>query len=546
MPDPKDNTPPALGQPSISLQLPSQEKPALGKPEPVVEPELPTLDMKSTARPIGGQSMQPDPTLSMEKEKPFVPPPPPPRYAPPPPPPASTSAASQTTPPPAESPQVMPPKRSGNIKKIFMIAAAAIGLSALAFLIVRVVLPRIQSIKVPGLPGKEIALTYWGLWEPNAVMQDVIDEYVLDHPNVKIEYVQQSHKDYRERLQSALAKGEGPDIFRFHNTWVPMLNDDLDAVPADVYSASDFQETFYPTAARDLRRGASFVGIPLETDGLALFYNKEIFKTAGKIPPTTWEDLRKTAFDLTIRDSQGRIQRAGVALGTTGNVDHWPDILGLMMLQNGANLSDPTDKLAADALLFYTIFVRSDKVWDATLPGSTQAFASGDVAMYFGPSWRVLDIKALNPDLDFAVIPVPQLPKSDIAWASYWVEGVSAQSENTKDAWEFLKFLSSKETLEKFYAAAVKSGRMIGEPYSRKDMRELLADDPAAGAYVNQASNAQSWYLSSLTHDNGINDRIIKYFEDAVNAVNQRTDPEQALSAAAEGISQVLTQYGIK
>src|SRR3990170_2259055 len=348
MPDPKDNTPPALGQPSISLQLPSQEKPALGKPEPVVEPELPTLDMKSTARPIGGQSMQPDPTLSMEKEKPFVPPPPPPRYAPPPPPPASTSAASQTTPPPAESPQVMPPKRSGNIKKIFMIAAAAIGLSALAFLIVRVVLPRIQSIKVPGLPGKEIALTYWGLWEPNAVMQDVIDEYVLDHPNVKIEYVQQSHKDYRERLQSALAKGEGPDIFRFHNTWVPMLNDDLDAVPADVYSASDFQETFYPTAARDLRRGASFVGIPLETDGLALFYNKEIFKTAGKIPPTTWEDLRKTAFDLTIRDSQGRIQRAGVALGTTGNVDHWPDILGLMMLQNGANLSDPTDKLAAD------------------------------------------------------------------------------------------------------------------------------------------------------------------------------------------------------
>ena len=77
-------------------------------------------------------------------------------------------------------------------------------------------------------------------------------------------------------------------------------------------------------------------------------------------------------------------------------------------------------------------------------------------------------------------------------------------------------------------------------------MRELLADDPAAGAYVNQASNAQSWYLSSLTHDNGINDRIIKYFEDAVNAVNQRTDPERALSTAAEGISQVLTQYGIK
>lgn len=426
------------------------------------------------------------------------------------------------------------------------LVAALVGLAALAFLVVRVVLPRMRAIKVPGLPGKEATLTYWGLWESAPVMEELIREFELDHPNLTIEYQQQSHKDYRERLQAALVKGEGPDIFRFHNTWVAMLKDELDAVPPEAYSAEAFQETFYPTAVRDLRRGASFVGIPLEIDGLALFYNKEMFRAAGIQPPSTWEDLRQAAFDLTLRDQTGKIQRAGVALGTTNNIDHWPDILGLMLLQNGANPAEPTDKLAADALLFYTIFTRSDKVWDQTLPSSTQAFAAGELAMYFGPSWRVLDIKALSPELDFAVIPVPQLPKSNITWASYWVEGVSAKSQNKQAAWEFLKFLSSKETLEKFYAAAAASGRPIGEPYSRTEMAGLLSDDPLVGAYVRQAPNAQSWYLASATHDNGLNDRTIKYYEDAINAVNLRTDAETALRIASQGITQVLSQYGLK
>jgi multiple sugar transport system substrate-binding protein len=441
---------------------------------------------------------------------------------------------------------VAPPQKPKRFKKILIFILVALTVVALGYILVRLVIPRLRSVKVPGIPGREVTLNYWGLWEPESVMQELIDEFQEHNPDIKVEYVLQSHKDYRERLQSAFARGEGPDIFRFHNTWGPMLKDELDTVPPDVYSASDFQETFYPVAARDLRRGTGFIGVPLEIDGLALFYNKSIFRAAGKSSPSTWEELRQTAFDLTIRDQSGRIQTAGVALGTTGNVDHWPDILGLMFLQNGADLSDPTDKLAADALLFYTIFTRSDKVWDTTLPSSTQAFAAGDLAMYFGPSWRILDIKALNPELDFDVIPVPQLPKSSVTWASYWVEGVSTSSENKGQAWEFIKFLSSKESLEKFYASSTATWRVIGEPYSRRDLADLLKGDPLIGAYIEQAPTAQSWYMCSSTHDNGINDRIIKYFEDAVNAVNQRADPQDALDTASQGITQTLSQYGVK
>lgn len=545
-------------QPLSPLKQPSLTNPPQNQPQPPAETgPLPSSEFpnKPPFPPDEGlASVQPSPQSSVAAQEPKITPPqstPRPTPLPPPsqqapsvdkPPPSPPPPPSSTPPPPAEAPQVKPPKKGGGAKKILIILALLLAVAAGAFLVIRILIPRLSQLR---MPGQQVNLTYWGLWEPTNVMQDVIKQYEEENSNVKIEYVQQSHKEYRERLQSAIARGEGPDIFRFHNTWVPMFREELDRVPADVYSADQYQEIFYPVAVSNLRVGSSFVGIPLQYDGLALLYNKKIFSAAGKNPPNNWEELRRTAFDLTIRDQSGRIQTAGVALGITENIDHWPDILALMLLQNGADLKNPTDKTAADAILFYTIFSRSDKVWDATLPNSTQAFTTGKVAMIFAPSWRILEIQALNPDLDFGVIEVPLLPNTNTTWASYWVDGVSGQSQYTKEAWQFLKYLSSEETLQKLYQAQ-SAVRPFGEIYGRQDMSELLKDDPLVGAYVRQAPAARSWHMCSDTHDNGINERIIQYYRDAVNLVNARGETEKALATAAQGISEVLSQYRVE
>lgn len=399
--------------------------------------------------------------------------------------------------------------------------------------------------------SKQVTLTYWGLWEDNSIIEPLIAEYQQKNPNVKINYVGQSKEDYRERLTNAIAKGSAPDIFRFHNTWVPMFKNDLDYLPSSVMSAADFAKTFYPIASSDLTSGTGIVGVPLEYDGIALFVNDDILSKAGKTAPKTWDELRQTAKDLTTKDENGLITQAGVALGRTENVDHWQDILALMMLQNGVDLNNPTGQLAEDALTFYTVFSSVDGVWDTSMPTSTVAFAAGKVAMYFGPSWEVFEIKAQNPDLKFRVVPVPQLAKSspsepDISYASYWVEGVSSKSNNKVAAWDFLKFLSTQTSMEKLYQNA-SSARLFGEPYSRTDMANLLTSDPIASVFITQAPNAQSWYLASRTWDGptGINTQISKYFEDAVNAVNSGTTASQALVPVASGVTQVLQQYGL-
>jgi len=51
--------------------------------------------------------------------------------------------------------------------------------------------------------------------------------------------------------------------------------------------------------------------------------------------------------------------------------------------------------------------------------------------------------------------------------------------------------------------------------------------------------------LASRTFDNGINDKLIKYLEDAVNSVLSGNSPQKALETAQSGFTQVLSSYGL-
>lgn len=421
----------------------------------------------------------------------------------------------------------------GAIVAIAMILAPRFGIN----------LPFSQPLK-----PQEVTLRIWGLWEPESVFRPVLADFQKTHPNINVVYQKQVLSQYRERLQARLGTADGPDIFLIHNTWVPMLKNstagDLSPVPSSVMSAGDVEKTFYPTVKSDLRLGSSYYGLPAGFDSLVLYYNEALLKAAGaSAPPSTWDGLRQLAAKIAVRDAaSGKLKTAGVALGTFENVDHAADILGLMMVQNGVDFANPTDELAQDALKFFTLFVTDDKTWDPTWPSSTSAFAAGNLGLYFAPSWRVFEIKAANPSLNFKIAPVPQLAGGQANWSTYWAWAVSAKSVNQAPAWELVKFLTDRASMIKIYGEETKV-RLFGEPYPRQDAAALLSSDPFVGPVIAQAQTAKSWYLASNTQDNGINDRIIKYFKDAVNSVLSGTPIKQALDTAAKGVSSVISQY---
>ena len=162
--------------------------------------------------------------------------------------------------------------------------------------------------------------------------------------------------------------------------------------------------------------------------------------------------------------------------------------------------------------------------------------------MIIAPSWQVSEIKAINPDINLKIAPAPVLPTANYAWASYWAEAVPLTSKNSTEAWAFIKYLGSPAVLQKMYAGAIQI-RALGEPYPLMSLSNSLANDPRAGAFVTQGPNYKSWYLSSKTYDDGINDGLIKYYEDAINAINTGQSVEATIKTLDEGVKQVMSKY---
>ena len=414
-----------------------------------------------------------------------------------------------------------------------------------------------------------VTLTDWGLWEDESVMNGIIADFEAKNPNINIIYRKKQKDGYRGLLAGRLVKtGEVedvPDIFRIHNTWIPMFENNLAPVPIPMVTNIGLETDFFDVYKSDLKVSGEWLSVPLMYDGLVMFYNPELLNKAQVEVPKDWWSLKKAAVKITEKDDKGKIKVAGAALGLIDNVDHWSDIIGLMMKQNGVNSTNisSTENVTKlkDVFSFYTLFKTSDKVWDETLPNSTQFFASRNLGFYFGPSWRVFDIQALNPSLTFGIASMPQLQTAssvstsevgagaeltNIYWASYWTEGVNNKSKYQEEAWKFLEYLSSVEVLEKMYQADSQI-RSFGQIYPRKSMVSKIISNDKIRPLVETANSATSWCLASDTFDDGLNTQMQKYFSDAVNSILiNSSDADEAITTVVSGISQLQQKYGFK
>jgi ABC-type glycerol-3-phosphate transport system substrate-binding protein len=440
-------------------------------------------------------------------------------------------------PPPAELPSAPPPS---GVFKVLKILLGVIIVFGIIYIIYNTVLPKFFPDKI-----NQVTLVYWGLLEDPATITPIISDFEKTHPNIKIEYSKQDSDQYRDRLITRANNGNGPDIFSFHNTWLPELSGLLLPLPSSVILKEDFSKNYYPVVKTDLVKNGAIYGVPLEIDTLNLFINKNLFQAAGLKAPDTWIDFMNYARQLTVKDDKNNIKTAGAAMGTFSNVTHAPDIISMLFVQDGVNLNDMSSNLPAvsDALNFYTSFAFSNgNVWNDTLDESIKAFASGTLAMYFGYSWDFFTIKSINPNLLFDIYPVPSLPGQDMTIASYWAEGVSSKSKNQKEALLFIQYLISKETAQKLFAEEAKT-RNFGEPYARVDLASIL-NNSVAYPFVVSAPSAVSSYFVDGTYDNGLNSKMNSYLNTAVDSILKGGSPQSATETLSQGVSQTLRQYG--
>jgi len=302
---------------------------------------------------------------------------------------------------------------------------------------------------------KPVTLNYWGYIDEEKDLKPLIDDYQKKHPNVTIAYrkIEETPEEYEKTITDAIASGQSPDIFQVRNDWIPKHSKKLAPVPETTYKKQEFEKAFFEIAQSDLTYKDKIYAIPFTVDTLALFYNTQIFDEASLYQtPDTWDALKALSQKLKKVDG-ANINRAGIALGGSQNVEYQDDILALLMLQSKTKMVSTDFKKAyfnlsvkqkdgtiiypgTNSVDFYTSFANQGKenyTWRPEMPNSMDAFASGKVAMVFGYASDIKKIKkATNEKLKFEVAPAPQMLGETLYYAKYWANAVPKDSKNQK------------------------------------------------------------------------------------------------------------------
>jgi ABC-type glycerol-3-phosphate transport system substrate-binding protein len=150
--------------------------------------------------------------------------------------------------------------------------------------------------------AEDVTLTVWD-WKSGdptttAYYDKVKADFEAAHPGVTVKFVMQPHDQYYTLLGTAIAASRGPDVVLVHGgsqakERIAALTNLSDKV-ADIKSRVAGWEEF---AGPD----GSPYAVPISIQGLAVYYNKELYKQAGLDPeatPKTWAELKEVCEKL--------------------------------------------------------------------------------------------------------------------------------------------------------------------------------------------------------------------------------------------------------
>ncbi|OGY30693.1 MAG: hypothetical protein A3C02_02060 [Candidatus Andersenbacteria bacterium RIFCSPHIGHO2_02_FULL_45_11] len=389
-------------------------------------------------------------------------------------------------------------------------------------------------------------LVVWGLWQDSDVMGPIVRAF-KESTGITIDYKKiASVATYEAELLNALAEGRGPDIFVINNTWVEAKRGRLIPAPVEIINERQLQDEFVDVVATDLSRDGLVYALPTSVDTMALYYNNNLFNSAGiSAPPKTWQEFQQQVTKLTQVSRLGVIGQSGAAIGTAVNINRAPDILQMLMMQSGLKILDTSrgerridiaNDVGQRALSFYTDFSNKSKqvyAWDVSQDYSIDAFAEGKTAMLFNYSYQIPTLKAKNPRLQFSVGPVPQIGgnTTQVTFASYWPFAVSASSRSPQAAWQFVRFLASKPVAETM-------NRAQGVPPARRDAVPDYVADPIMGVFAEQSLKAQSWPRVDIVATDGIFTTMIDSVATGGTAISD------ALKQAQDQLQRIATGNG--
>lgn len=266
--------------------------------------------------------------------------------------------------------------------------------------------------------GQKVKVTYWAHnFEPRVTLdKKYIEQFMKDNPNIEVDY-QVIPSDFDAKLRTALAAGNGPDLFAQWNGDIGTFYAQGTIVPVSAEAlgmgSQDELMKLY-VAPENTLQGAIFdgklYGIPNEVSIYGCYVNKKMFADAGldadKDFPTTWEQMRDVAEKLTKRDASGKLTQQGFDFDWSSSVWMYLEWGAMVRQLGGSELKLDTPE-AQKTMQYWVDWVNKDKLGGpAYSTDQVNDFTAGKVAIRCGMgSWAKPLIEKAK--IDYIVKPVP-------------------------------------------------------------------------------------------------------------------------------------------
>jgi multiple sugar transport system substrate-binding protein len=259
---------------------------------------------------------------------------------------------------------------------------------------------------------------------------------------------------YKKQLLS-LSTGGRYDVLFMDEPWVPPLSEFL--LPLDERARTlDMQDYVPTTVASGAFQGKQYA-LPVDPNVQLLVYRKDLFEQKGLKPPATWDELLAAA--KAFHDPAK--QQYGIAVTASSDVQTALYLLVSVWSQGGelvdargrGGMDTPAGKKGGEMYLELLKFAPPN-VRSYAFADVNKAIQLGQAAMaiQWASGAKPMEDKTRSSvagKLGYTLVPkaVRQTPMRGV-----WTIGIARNTQNQDAAWEFAKWLSSKE----FGMAAVK------------------------------------------------------------------------------------------
>lgn len=298
------------------------------------------------------------------------------------------------------------------------------------------------------------------------VEQMIIDEYMKENENVKIEVEALDEEAYKTKFKAYSMEGM-PDVVSIWGQ-PSFLDEVVDAGVLAELNADDYADyKFIEGSLNGFTYDDKLYGLPRNTDVACIYYNEKMFKDNNWAVPTTYDEL------IALAD---QINAKGIVPMAMDGGDGWPmavylsDVLFKLTGQDysgvvsdavaNGDFTDPNVKKATELLKQAADAGLFQKGYDSQDYGTAMnLFTNGQAAMFYMGSWE--SSMALNEDIPEEIrsnirvftMPVVDGGKAAATDIAAWNGGgyaVSEKSEVKEEAIKFLNYMYQPDKLSKY------------------------------------------------------------------------------------------------